>query len=205
MQKAVNSNSTFLWICFAVLLLIEAVAVFLPPLYSEGRDSPTLRSQSQLKQIWLSFMLYDDSLTFDLPNVDHVKAWNLLHRQKIQTDPQIYSLQRKGRGVTYPLREEDNDYLFFGSLSASIHRPPEPVEVLAFLKPTKMEQGNKIPVLFNDGVVKIVSVKNKTAAAVVRAAYKEQFKTPYSKALLAQAERWDVEQKNQKIRKLLWK
>ena len=127
MQKAVNSNSTFLWICFAVLLLIEAVAVFLPPLYSEGRDSPTLRSQSQLKQIWLSFMLYDDSLTFDLPNVDHVKAWNLLHRQKIQTDPQIYSLQRKGRGVTYPLREEDNDYPFFGSLSASIHRPPEPV------------------------------------------------------------------------------
>ena len=79
------------------------------------------------------------------------------------------------------------------------------MEVLAFLKPTKMEQGNKIPVLFNDGVVKIVSVKNKTAAAVVRAAYKEQFKTPYSKALLAQAERWDVEQKNQKIRKLLRK
>lgn len=205
MQKAVNSKSTFLWICFAVLLLIVALAILLPPLYSGGRDSPTLRSQNQLKQIWLAFLLYADSPNGDLPNVDHVKAWNLFHRQKIQEDPQLYSLQRKGRGATYPLREEDNDYLFFGSLSASIHRPPEPVELLAFLKPTKMEQGNKIPVLFNDGVVKIVSVKNKTAAAVVRAAYKDQFKTPYSKALLAQAERWDVEQKKQKIRKLLRK
>lgn len=205
MQKAVNSKSTFFRICFAVLLLIAVLAVVLPLLYSGERDSPTLRSQSQLKQIWLAFLLYADSPNSDLPNVDHVKAWNLFHQQKIQTDPQLYSLQRKGDRVTYPLREEDNDYLFFGTLSAGFHKAPDSVELLVFLKPMKMEQGNKIPILFNDGTVKIVTVKNKTAAAVVRAAYKDEFKTPYSKALLARAEQWDVEQKKNKIRKFLQK